>query len=70
MMNIREFRHWMSKPKNGALEAAAADMEWHRRCEKANAIIDYDGPDEGLRKRVWVHKATNLKFRDQERRTR
>ena len=67
MMDMRTYIHWMAKPKNGALEHQVAERKWHELCQAPGAIIDFKGPEERLRQRVWVHKKGKIVFRDQDR---
>ena len=64
MMHERRYTYFMSKPKDGCIEAEEPRKDCLVFCEKPGAIVDNRGPTERCPRRVAVEKADLVIHRD------
>ena len=64
MMHERHYIYFMSKPKNGCIEAEVARKDWLELCKKTGALVDMRGPTERYARRVAVKKSDLVIHRD------
>lgn len=65
MMNLRQYKVWLAKPKNGSVEPEEAAIRFENLCKAPGAIIDEKGDCPKYRQRVAVHKGDFIVHRNQ-----
>ena len=63
MMWIGHFTQWAAKPKNGGMDMQDATVDFQRRCQEPDAIVDKEGPKKAPL-RVWVKTKDLVGFRN------
>ena len=66
MMNLRQYKVWPAKPKNGSVEPEEAAIRFENLCKAPGAILDEKGDCPKYRQRVAVHKGDFIMTRDSQ----
>ena len=70
MMDERHFQYFMSKPKNGCMESAAASLLFQEKCSAPGAITDQLGSSSKYLIRCAIKKGDFVTYRDMEERAK